>query len=326
MHFGYSGAVLQFSVIIPVCNGEKFIRETVESVIHSLRKFEGEIIIIDDGSVDLTPNILAEITSDLHIISQENQGQASAVNAGIFNAKGKYSIIVNADDPLIDSELFESAWRILEENSAIVGTYPDWNLIDDRGAILEQVNVKDFSQREFVGRFNCLIGPGGIFRTKLAKEINGWNPMYKFVPDYDFWLRLSKFGDFRHVNRVQAQWRSHSESISIGSRGKRMAEERIAVITSHVKSNPQIDKNLARMALANAYYRAGMLSYFDATIPGYKYALRAIRLHPKILIESNFGALIFMMFSPVSSRVIQTLGKIVNLEHIAASIQKSVKK
>jgi glycosyltransferase involved in cell wall biosynthesis len=248
-----------------------------------------------------------------------------AINCGLKNAGGKYSIIVNADDPLINRGLFVSSWDVLENNSEIVGTYPNWHIIDAKGQVIELVIPKEFSRKEFIGRFNCLIGPGGIFRTDLAREIGGWNQTFKFVPDYDFWLRMSEHGDFLHINQTQAQWRSHEETISIGSRGRKMADERVRVMQDFIISSSRMDPKLAKMALANANYRAGILTYFDKTIKVYKFAFKAIKLYPRIILENNLPATLFILFSPISNSILFLLKKFINLDFIASKIQLRVK-
>jgi glycosyltransferase involved in cell wall biosynthesis len=317
--------MVQFSAIVPVFNCEAYIEETIDSVIDSLKSFNHEILVINDGSTDTTWEKLRKFKSKITVFDQSNQGQAKAINCGLKNAAGKYSIIVNADDPLINRELFVSSWDILEENSAIVGTYPNWQIIDAKGQIIELVIPKEFSRKEFIGRFNCLIGPGGIFRTDLAREIGGWDHTFKFVPDYNFWLRMSEHGDFFHVNQTQAQWRSHEETISIGSRGRKMADERVRVMQDFIISSSRMDPRLAKMALANANYRAGILTYFDKSIKGYKFALKAIKLYPRIILENYFPATLFILFSPMSSNILVLVKKYINLDFIASKIQLRVK-
>jgi glycosyltransferase involved in cell wall biosynthesis len=77
------------SVIIPVYNGERFIEETVKSVIDFSSNHNVELIVVDDGSTDSTPDILKQFQNLAKLVSTSNQGESSAVNTGIENASGE---------------------------------------------------------------------------------------------------------------------------------------------------------------------------------------------------------------------------------------------
>jgi len=317
--------MVTFSIITPVYNGEAFIAETVSSVLEAVSAFEFEYLVIDDGSTDSTSTILSKYGSRIKYFRQENSGQSVAISRAISDAVGKYIIIVNADDPLIDSNLFSDAKEILDSDSKIVATYPDWQIIDEVGNIVEKVIAKEFSIDELVGRFNCLIGPGGIMRASAAKTIGGWDSNYKFVPDYDFWLRLSDFGNFQHIPRIQANWRSHRESISISSRSAEMADERIRVISNYITRHPALPGYLKKMALANAQYRAAVLSYFDKRVNGRSLILKSIKNYPRILLEKDIRVLIYLIMLPLSRHLIRVISHKVSIRDIESSIRQNIK-
>lgn len=91
---------VDFSIITPVYNGEKFLKETIDSVLSAMDGHSAEYIIIDDGSTDFTSEVISEYREKLIYVLKENGGQASAVNVGLAMARGRYSVIVNSDDPL----------------------------------------------------------------------------------------------------------------------------------------------------------------------------------------------------------------------------------
>ena len=156
--------------------------------------------------------------------------------------------------------------------------------------------------------FNCLVGPGGIFRAELAKKLGGWDSSYRFVPDYDFWLRLARFGEFQRIPLNLATWRTHSKSISVSSKNKYMAAERVRVIQSKVGTFPHL-KNIDKIALSNAYLNAAILYYFDSETPGKKYVLKSILLHPKTIFSRNIFKILFILLSPFSKLLVLALQK-----------------
>ena len=107
------------SIIIPVFNGENYLRQCIDSVISQTYK-EWELILIDDGSTDQSPDICnAYATEDkrIKVIHQRNSGQATARNNGLALAKGEYISFIDCDDWL-EPKMYESFIEALQENQA----------------------------------------------------------------------------------------------------------------------------------------------------------------------------------------------------------------
>lgn len=85
------------SVVIPVFNGERFIAETIESVLNQGHN-NLEVIAVNDGSTDNSLDVLKSFGSRIAVLSQENKGQAVARNAGLYAAKGSIIGLLDADD------------------------------------------------------------------------------------------------------------------------------------------------------------------------------------------------------------------------------------
>lgn len=259
-----------------------------------------EYLIINDGSTDESVNQITDLLGgEVRCVNQINSGQAKAVNVGLNLARGKYGIVVNSDDPLFSEELARVSIELLEENPDLVATYPDWQVINSTGQIIRERRVKEFSIEEMVGDFNCLIGPGGVFRIREARAIGGWSSTFRFVPDFDFWLRLSDHGKFKRIPRVLAQWRSHSKSISIASRGLPMSLERLEVIEKYLKSH-DLDSHLQRRARASANYSAATMSLFDSRVRGGRLLRKAIQSDWSILFRRNPLRTLGISINPIS--------------------------
>lgn len=99
----------KLSIIIPMCNAEKYIGICLDSILDSnLLKEEYEIVIVNDGSQDKSPEIAQDYASkysNVTYLTQENQGQSTARNYGIKTCKGEYVWCVDADDKLISEQL-----------------------------------------------------------------------------------------------------------------------------------------------------------------------------------------------------------------------------
>jgi glycosyltransferase involved in cell wall biosynthesis len=294
--------MIDFSIITPVYNGESFISETVESVLLNLDpNLRFEYLIIDDGSTDNTKSILEKYSQNelVKVFSVKNSGEAAAVNYGLEKALGDYILIVNADDPLLSPRLFTLSNKIFRSNQRVVVVYPDWNIISKSNLVLETKKLSNYSFEVLVGEFQCLPGPGSVFRRSAAIKVGGRSTLYRFVSDYNFWLKLSLQGDFFHIPEVLAQWRSHSESTSVNSKGYEMGMERIKVMEEFV-NYANIKKTLKRKALSHAYYHSALLSYFSREVPGRKWMLKAFLIQKGWIKNADIRVVVFCLLYPFS--------------------------
>jgi glycosyltransferase involved in cell wall biosynthesis len=88
---------MKVSAIIPVFNGARFLRQAIDSVLAQTHALH-EIIVVDGGSTDSSPQILASYGDRLNVISQENRGVAVARNVGLENASGELVAFLDQDD------------------------------------------------------------------------------------------------------------------------------------------------------------------------------------------------------------------------------------
>lgn len=110
---------IRVSVIIPVYNGERYLRECLDAVQGQTLK-EIEVLCIDDGSTDGTLGILRhfeEMDSRFRVIHQANAGAAKARNQGLALARGKYLSFLDADD-YFEPDMLEKAWKAAEREQA----------------------------------------------------------------------------------------------------------------------------------------------------------------------------------------------------------------
>lgn len=106
------------SVIIPVYNTERYLRRCMDSIVNQTLQ-EIEIILVDDGSTDMSLSIMLEYENryptKVKVYTKENGGQATARNLGIQRSRGKYIGFIDSDD-CVDAGMYETLYRIAEEN------------------------------------------------------------------------------------------------------------------------------------------------------------------------------------------------------------------
>ena len=119
------------SIVIPVYNSEKFLIECLESILNQTYK-DIEIIVVNDGSTDNSEKILQKYSDKITIISQENQGLASALNAGIKTLKGCWLKWFSPDDVMYPKTI-ETLVHMAETQQDNTIIYSNWELIDENG-------------------------------------------------------------------------------------------------------------------------------------------------------------------------------------------------
>ena len=303
---------MRISVITPVYNGAKYIEETVLSVLKASEGNEIEYLVIDDGSTDGTKQILDKYSSRIKVIHQPNAGESAAVNTGFREASGDFVLVVSADDPLFTPAIFVGIIEFFDLNPEVVAWYPNWNMIDQYGNFVRKVEVDEFSDERLIGRFICLPGPGAFIRKSAALKIGGRREKWKYVGDYDFWLRISRVGKLLKRDAVVAQWRFHDQSTSISQRGNDMAVERVSVVSEFLQEHP-IDQGLANMAMAHSYYYAARLSFFDSKVNGKALLRKAFASNSGRIKDGKFLVYIYILSLPLSrvaSRFLMSFFKI----------------
>jgi len=289
----------KLSVITAVYNGSDYIEETINSVLRCCSNIDFEYIILNDGSTDNTLEILKKYENKIQIIDKSNSGESSSVSIGFKEAVGDLLLVVSADDPLFTEQLFTTIFEQFNQDKNLMAIYPDWQMIDATGSVIKVIKLPGYSDELLIGRCVTLPGPGVIFRRSAAVKLNGRNPKWTFVGDYDFWLRLSRLGEIRHRPEVLAQWRHHKSSTSVSKRGLKMAQERIQVVEDFLSSYV-ISNHLKQMALGNAYYMAARISYFDKNIPAKKYLFRSFKFRKGWVEEARFYEVLYLLFLPLS--------------------------
>lgn len=172
----------KFSIIIPVYNVEKFLRECLDSVAHqSFSDFE--VICVDDGSKDKSLAILQEYAdkdSRFKVISQENQGQGIARNKAIDIAQGKFLIFIDPDD-FIELGALEEIYKGFQQTDVDVVQF-DYATCKENSKYSRTKTFKKNLEKEF----DYPIKDGQIYNWNDIKKknlqgmsLNIWNKAYK---------------------------------------------------------------------------------------------------------------------------------------------------
>lgn len=178
------------SVIIPVYNMEKYLAETISSVmVSTLQNFE--IVIVDDGSTDDSQKVamaFAEKDERIKFFIQKNSGASVARNHAIRMASGRYILPLDADD-LIGKEYIEKAAEVLEKQQNV-------KLVVSRSVFFGEKQgeweLPPFSLR-LLARKN-LMNNCSMYRKSDWEKAGGYCEEMRGREDWDFWISLLKNG------------------------------------------------------------------------------------------------------------------------------------
>ena len=189
------------SVIIPAYNAEKYIEDALNSVLKSKYK-NIEIIVVNDGSIDRTAEILNEYSekdSRLLIINEKNAGVSKARNNGIKRAVGKFIFFLDADDT-VDTVAFDKAIGKLDLNNTDIWMFP-YNITDEQLKFIRKVvpyscekviTVNEFKKVVMCSSFMNFCW-GKFYRTEfIHKNKFEFKAGMRIGEDVDFQLQIMK--------------------------------------------------------------------------------------------------------------------------------------
>ena len=220
------------SIIIPAYNSEKYIAETLTSVLSQAYR-PIEIIVVDDGSTDKTAKILKGCQTDktnesseinLTYIYQQNSGPSKARNTGIKAAKGEYIAFLDADDLWTKTKL-EKQVNYMTNNSDVSLVFGDMSVFDSKGIIIDSSFKKyGYPQcdegRKVLNAFENLlernyISTGTVFLKKGCFNKAGYfDESIRHGEDYDLWLRVSLMYEIGCIPEVLRLKRMHDSNLS----------------------------------------------------------------------------------------------------------------
>ncbi|MEO1184545.1 MAG: glycosyltransferase [Cyanobacteria bacterium J06636_27] len=202
------------SVIVPVYNGEKTIKETIESVLN--QTFSNlELIIIDDGSQDSTLKVISDIKdSRLKVFSYKNAGVAISRNRGIKKSVGEFIAFLDADD-LWTSDKLEVQLEALQSKPQAALAYSWVDYINAEGEFLHNGNhitINGNAYKQMLVENVLENGSNPLVRREALIYVGGFNQSLTPAEDWDMWLRLAACYDFVTVPYPQILYRTLSSS------------------------------------------------------------------------------------------------------------------
>ncbi|AGX86621.1 glycosyltransferase [Candidatus Symbiobacter mobilis] len=228
--------IVPITVLMSVYNGERWLRESIESVLgQTFTDFE--FIIVNDGSRDSTLDIIngfAARDRRIQVINKPNTGLADSLNVGIGQARGEWIARLDADD-LCEPNRLSVQYALASSKKEFVLIGSGLTGIDESSQPTKFYKYPPYHQ-DLVNR---LITKKGFFahssafvRTKTIKAVGGYRTRIKRAEDYDLWLRLSEVGELGCVDESLVRIRHHVDQISHDEGGRRQKiDSRVALVS-----------------------------------------------------------------------------------------------
>ncbi|MAE64523.1 MAG: glycosyl transferase [Phycisphaeraceae bacterium] len=205
----------RISIVTPSFNQGKFIEETIRSVL--LQGYPNlEYIVMDGGSTDETVEIIRRYERWIDFwISEPDDGQSAAINAGLDRAGGAIGGWLNSDDLYRPGALASLAQLSLDQPNTIAWSGVTEDVDIDR-AHLRFVRPRPGTARQFANWWidAFIHQPGCLFDLETFRRIGGVNERLRVVMDGDLWLRMARVGTFACMDDVVAVARIYPDAIS----------------------------------------------------------------------------------------------------------------
>jgi hypothetical protein len=203
---------------MPVYNGERFIREAAESVLQQTFP-DFELLILDDGSTDSTPEILRRYFQQeprIRVHRREKRGFAATLNNGMELARGTFIARMDADDLAHPTRLKRQVdYLTRRPEVGILGT--SYWVIDERG---RRLDLKRFPTSDLHIRWANLLAPAFahpsvmLRRDVLLHHGLRYDPSFPGAEDFELWIRLLRHTRGANLDQALLEYREHPSSMS----------------------------------------------------------------------------------------------------------------
>jgi glycosyltransferase involved in cell wall biosynthesis len=215
------------SIIIPVYNSSAYVADALRSALE--QDYENkEIIVVDDGSTDSTPEILKTFKEEeIVVLTQVNAGPGAARNRGLKHAKGTYVAFLDADDFWVRGKL-KLQIEYLERKPEIGAAYSKWLLwhADAEGRFLSphlsplkkptSIVPQDSGWIYTNLLFECrLLTSTVVLRRSVMEQVGQFDEELRRGQDYDYWFRLSRASQIHKLDHELVLYRIHGDNIAV---------------------------------------------------------------------------------------------------------------
>ena len=290
------------SVVIPAYNAAPYIREALESVLaQSYTNFE--VIVVDDGSVDNTAQIVRDFGTAVRLVQQKNRGLAAARNAAIKEAQGEIIAPLDADD-LWEPVYLEIMIDFLLQHQNAVAAYCGFRYISAAGVEIGRSASKVVPSESFhetlLGDGNWLIPSAVIFYKNMAERVGLFDEEISPVADAGLWMNLSAHSPFVGLPNQLVKYRRHGENMSNDPKLMVSANARLIEKIFGAPSDASTHWSPQKRQAYTKLFSSGALQYLASgnTEESTRYFLRLLELAPLAVLQLQFWRAVSRLHIP----------------------------
>jgi glycosyltransferase involved in cell wall biosynthesis len=274
----------RISVIVTTYNQAAYIAPALDSVL-AQTSAPDEIVVVDDGSTDATPDVIAPYRDRIMYIHQPNQGVAQSRNTGIRATQGDLLAFLDGDDLWEPDKLaVQMAAAAAHPQSALVAVngiqFSETRITRDSLFPPQIARLFELGRESSVSvdASELLLHENVVWTTSqimipawVFREVGLSDPQYPLVNDWDLYLRIADRHPVTFVNRPLMRWRYHERSASgpAFSRQLRWGEDGIHMMANYICRIPRARRRAARRALRSQIFETARAAY-DRTRPGHR--------------------------------------------------------
>ena len=231
--------------MIAVRDGAAYLRQAVESILAQTLG-DLELMVVDDGSRDATPEILAEFARTderLRVLGGKPSGAGAARNRAGGQVRGRFLAAMDADDIALPSRL-ELQVDFLDSHPDVVVVGGAAMFVDEHGAelgVLEYAEA-DAAVTELLNTGQSpVIHPAATMRTQAFRVAVGYRTIFEVAYDYDLWLRMASQGRITNIPQTVLGYRVHAGQVSTRNLRKTAEETCIALASARARARGEAD-------------------------------------------------------------------------------------
>jgi glycosyltransferase involved in cell wall biosynthesis len=221
-----SERIPRVSVVIPVYNREKYIAETIGSVLAQTVN-DVEVIAVDDGSTDDSRAVLESFGPAVQVLehpNRSNRGQSASINLGMRAARGEFIAVLDSDD-LWTPEKLALQLACFDAHPEVGLVYGNGWVVDGDGKRMYPFYQPDHREDSEPSRvlLDCyfLLPSNGLVRTAVFRKAGWFDESFRAAQDHDMAIRIAEITRLAYINEFIFCYRRHGDSISFKNADRR---------------------------------------------------------------------------------------------------------